>query len=125
MVGIVKGIQNILRVIKYLFLLWSVFCSLSYIYIYILDDVVKRENSIEQINQEGFVFKVFKPSDKKKEIIDKTIFDVPKLNEEIVNSLSVEESAFLISNRERLLSARVLIFLLKYVYIKLFVLFSF
>lgn len=91
---------------------------------HISDDVVKRENSIEQINQEGFVFKVFKPlSEKKKEIVDKTIFDVPKLNEEIVNSLSVEESVFLISNRERLLSARVLIILIfKYMHV-LYVLF--
>lgn len=81
------------------------------------DDVVKRENSIDQINQEGFVFKVFKPSNKKKEIVDKTIIDVPKLNEEIVNSLSVEDSAFLISNRERLLSARVFIILILFIYL--------
>lgn len=70
---------------------------------------MKRQDSIEQIKQEGFVFKVFKPSldQKKEETADNPNFDVPKLNEDIINSLAVEESTFLISNRERLLNARV------------------
>jgi len=71
-------------------------------------DVMKRENSIEQISQEGFVFKVFKPLNEKRqdEIIDRTEFDVPKFNEEIITGLPVEDSTFLISNRERLLNGR-------------------
>lgn len=68
---------------------------------------MKRENSIEQINQEGFVFKVFKPSSEHKgDDVESSNFDVPKLNEEIIN-LPIEDSAFLISNPKRLLSARV------------------
>lgn len=73
---------------------------------YISDDVIKMENSIEEINQEGFVFKVFKQQ-KDSEIEDCYNYDVPKLNEEIINSLPIEKSTFLISNRDRLLSARV------------------
>lgn len=71
---------------------------------------MKRENSIEQINQEGFVFKVFKPSIESKEKCIENLninYDVPKLNDNIVNNLLVEDSAFLISNRHRLLSAKV------------------
>lgn len=69
-------------------------------------DVIKMENSIEEINQEGFVFKVFKQQ-KDNEIEDCYNFDIPKLSEEIINSLPIEKSTFLISNRDRLLSARV------------------
>jgi len=69
-------------------------------------DVMKRENTIEQINQEGFVFKVFKPlSMQKIEITDSSKSDV-KLNDEIINNMPVEESTFLISNSDRLLSAK-------------------
>lgn len=72
---------------------------------------MKRENSIEQIKQEGFVFKVFKPSSEHKEEENSKIdsVNVTTLNNEIINSLSVEESTFLISNRERLLNARVIL----------------
>lgn len=81
----------------------------STVFYFFSDDVMKRQDSIEQIKQEGFVFKVFKPSSdqKKEETTDNINFDVPKLNEDIINSLSVEESTFLISSRERLLNARV------------------
>lgn len=72
----------------------------------VLDDVIKMENSIEEINQEGFVFKVFKQQ-KDNEIEDCYNFDVPKLSEEIINSLPIEKSTFVISNRDRLLNARV------------------
>jgi len=65
---------------------------------------MKRDNEIEQIRQEGFVFKVFKPSIEKRQNEINDVFDVPKLNEEIINSLAVEESAFLISSQEQLLS---------------------
>lgn len=71
-------------------------------------DIVKRENSIEQINQEGFVFKVFNPSSEQKyeETTDKTKSDVPKINEEDNDNLPTEESTFFICNPERLLNAR-------------------
>uniref|UniRef100_A0A2S2N753 Serine/Arginine-related protein 53 n=1 Tax=Schizaphis graminum TaxID=13262 RepID=A0A2S2N753_SCHGA len=71
-------------------------------------DIVKRENSIEQINQEGFVFKVFNPSSehKEEETTDKTKFNVPKINEEVTSTLPTEESTFIICNPERLLNAR-------------------
>lgn len=67
------------------------------------------ENSIEEINQEGFVFKVFKPSSEQKdgESNDFSDFNSPKLNEDIINSLPVEKSTFVIVNRDSLLSARV------------------
>lgn len=75
---------------------------------------MNRENSIEQINQEGFVFKVFKPSIEPQEMCIDTLnsdenYDVPKLNDDIVNNLLVEDSAFFISNRRRLVSAKVFI----------------
>ncbi|XP_025424999.1 peptidyl-prolyl cis-trans isomerase G-like [Sipha flava] len=72
-------------------------------------DVMRRENEIEQINQEGFVFKVFKPSSELKEKCIEHLnisYDVPKFNDDIVNNLIVEDSAFLISNRHRLLNAK-------------------
>lgn len=77
----------------------------------ILVDIVKRENSIEQINQEGFMFKVFNSSSEQKdeETIDKTKFDVPKINEEDIE-YPTEESTFFICNPERLLNSRVLIY---------------
>lgn len=81
---------------------------------YILVDIMKRENSIEQINQEGFVFKVFNPSSEQKydETKDKTQFDVSNINEEDIDTLPTEESTFFICNPERLLNARVLIYML-------------
>ncbi|KAE9522543.1 hypothetical protein AGLY_017064 [Aphis glycines] len=71
-------------------------------------DIVKRENSIEQINQEGFVFKVFNPSSehKEEETTDKSRFDVPKVNEEGTSTLPKDESTFIICNPERLLNAK-------------------
>jgi len=74
-------------------------------------DIVKRENSIEQINQEGFVFKVFNPSSEQKyeESTDKTNYDVPNINEKVIDDLRSEESTFFICNADRLLNARVLI----------------
>lgn len=71
-------------------------------------DIMKRENSIEQINQEGFVFKVFNPlsEQKEEETTEKTKFDVPKLNEEVSGTLPTDESTFFICNPERLLNAR-------------------
>lgn len=77
-------------------------------YIHISDDVMSRQNSIEQIKQEGFVFKVFKQKDDEMTEDDTTA--VPKLNPEIINGLEVEESTFLISNRDRLLHGRVFFF---------------
>ena len=55
----------------------------------ILVDIVKRENSIEQINQEGFVFKVFNSSSEPKceETTDQTKYDVPNINEEVIDNL--------------------------------------
>lgn len=84
---------------------------------YILVDIVKRENSIEQINQEGFVFKVFNPSSEQKEeeITDKPRFDISRVNEEGTGSLLKDESTFIICNPERLLNAKVLI--IKFVYL--------
>lgn len=52
------------------------------------------------------MFKVFKPSIEQKE---ETCLSISKLNDEIIKSLEVEESTFVISNRDRLLSARVII----------------
>lgn len=75
--------------------------------IHISDDVMSRQNSIEQIKQEGFVFKVFKQKDYETAEGDNT--SIPKLNSEIINGLEVEESTFLISNRDRLLHGRVLV----------------
>lgn len=70
---------------------------------------MNRENSIELIKQEGFVFKIFKPSiEQKEDNIDD--YDDTKLHEDIINSLSVEKSTFLISSRERLLNVRVSIY---------------
>jgi len=83
---------------------------------YILVDIVKRENSIEQINQEGFVFKVFNPSSEQKEeeTTDKLRFDVSKANEEGIGTLLKDESTFIICNPERLLNAKVLIIIFVY-----------
>lgn len=83
---------------------------------YILVDIVKRENSIEQINQEGFVFKVFNPSSEQKEeeTTEKSKSDVPKVKVEGTATLPTDESTFVICNPERLLNARVLI--IKFVY---------
>jgi hypothetical protein len=78
---------------------------------------MRRENEIEQINQEGFVFKVFKPSSELKEKCIEHLnisYDVPKFNDDIVNNLIVEDSAFLISNRHRLLNAKV--FLVRFIF---------
>ncbi|XP_025191270.1 serine/Arginine-related protein 53-like isoform X2 [Melanaphis sacchari] len=71
-------------------------------------DIVKRKNSIEQINQEGFVFKVFNPSSEQKdeEATDKPKLDVPKVNEEVIGTSPTEESTFIICNPERLLNAK-------------------
>ncbi|XP_008184609.1 uncharacterized protein LOC100161468 isoform X1 [Acyrthosiphon pisum] len=71
-------------------------------------DIVKRENSIEQINQEGFVFKVFNSSSEPKyeETTDLTKYDVPNINEEAIDNLPTEESTFFICNKDRLLNAR-------------------
>ncbi|XP_060858849.1 vitellogenin-1-like isoform X1 [Metopolophium dirhodum] len=71
-------------------------------------DIVKRENSIEQINQEGFVFKVFNPSSEPKyvETTDQTKYDVPNINEEVIDNLPTDESTFFICNKDRLLNAR-------------------
>jgi len=91
----------------------------------IIVDIVKRENSIEQINQEGFVFKVFHPSSEQKE--DETTvkpkIDAPKINEEVIGNLCTEESTFLICNPDRLLNARVLVIklLFHFVYIITFI----
>jgi len=84
---------------------------------YILVDIVKRENSIEQINQEGFVFKVFNPSSEQKEeeTTDKPRFYVTKVNEEGTDTLPKDESTFIICNPERLLNAKVLI--IRFVYL--------
>lgn len=89
----------------YLFILIYYLCKHS-------DDVMKKENAIKQIKQEGFVFKIFKPLSEQNEqsAEDVNDFNVPKLNQEIVQSLSVEDSTFLISNRDRLLNARVYLF---------------
>lgn len=77
----------------------------------ILVNIVKRENSIEQINQEGFVFKVFNSASEPKyeDTTDHTKYDVPNINEEVIDSLPTEESTFFICNKDRLLNARVLI----------------
>jgi len=74
-------------------------------------DVVKRENSIEQINQEGFVFKVFNSSfePKYEETTDQSKYDVPNINEEVIDNLPTEDSTFFICNKDRLLNARVLV----------------
>lgn len=82
---------------------------------------MKREDSIEQINQEGFVFKVFKPlsEQKEEENAQSASLNVLKLNEEIteVNNIPINEPAFLIENQTRLLNSKVLIILiLLYVY---------
>lgn len=69
---------------------------------------MKRENSVDQISQEGFVFKIFKPLNGKKqdEISDPSVFDVPNFNE-VISGFTVEASTFLISNSSRLINARV------------------
>lgn len=75
----------------------------------ILVDVVKRENSIEQINQEGFVVRAFQPSSEQKEEDTryKPIVDDPKIIDTVIDIRPTDESTFLLCNGERLLNARV------------------
>lgn len=73
---------------------------------------MKRENLMKQIKQEGFLFNIYKPSsEQSEENSGETIDNVPNLSPEIVESLAVEESAFLITNKDRLLNARVYLFI--------------
>lgn len=76
---------------------------------YVSDDTIKMEKAIEEINQEGFVFKVFKSSSEQKEDDSNDCPNLTdsKLNEDIINSLPVEKSTFVISNQNRLLCAKV------------------
>lgn len=76
--------------------------------IYITDKDIKHHNSIELIKQEGFVFKIFKPSVEQKDTdIDNF---TSNLEEDVIKSLAVEKSTFFISSRERLLNVRVINF---------------
>lgn len=64
---------------------------------------------LKQIKQEGFNINKSEQTDENSEEITEKI---PNLNPEIVESLAVEESTFLITNSDKLLNARVYLFIL-------------